>query len=224
MRAANPLVAAVLAVLLSAALVAGGISLSMAEVLPQGTPSLPVPSANATPTEHIIVLLDTASPTSTQQPTTAVITPSATACPVPAGWQVYLTQPGDTIELLANVLKVRTDELREANCLPSGEPATSSYIFLPPQAAVSPPPTGTPPPCSQPAGWTEYIVGPGDNLSQIASSHNTTLADLRRVNCLGNSSLIQNGQSLFVPPIPMESPTPAILPTQSGTIQPTQAS
>jgi hypothetical protein len=224
MRPTHPLVAAVLALVLSAALVAGGISLSLAEALPMVTPTLPVPAATATATEFVIVPTNTPSPTPTSQTLTAVSTPIATTCPIPAGWQIYQTQPGDTFELLANVLKIRTDELRGANCMPVGDPASNTNIFLPPQAVGSSTPTGTPPPCSQPAGWVKYLVRPGDTLSQIASSHNTTLADLRQVNCLGVSSLLQNRQELFVPPLPIETPTSTISPTETGTIQPTQPS
>ncbi|MDD5371419.1 MAG: LysM peptidoglycan-binding domain-containing protein [Anaerolineaceae bacterium] len=224
MRPGNPLLAGVLAMMLTAALVVGGLSLSFAEVQPLATTSPTEAAAVLTPVHPVFPPAVTPSPTITQPSPTSEIAPSATICPIPAGWQAYQTQPGDTFELLANVLKMRIEHLREENCLPSGEPGTGMRIFLPPQAALSPTPTGTPPPCSQPAGWIVYFIRPGDNLSQIASAHNTTLAELRRVNCLGNSSLIQNGQQLFVPVIPTESLTPPFSPTQTGTIQPTQAS
>ena len=39
-----------------------------------------------------------------------------------------------TVELLANVLRIRADELREANCLPTGDPA-DGVVRLSPAAS-----------------------------------------------------------------------------------------
>jgi hypothetical protein len=101
-------------------------------------------------------------------------------------------------------------------------PTVTYTNTIPPTITNTPTPalTSTLAPCAQPPGWITYVVVPGDYLSQIAYVYKISLADLRRVNCLGRSSIIQPGQKLFVPSLP----TPTLTPALSGTNTPANPS
>ena len=112
------------------------------------------------------------------------------------------------------------------------------------QAGPTPAPTRTPGPTNTPGpsptprptqpptatftpgagGQITYIVQEGDTLSGIALKFGTTVAELQRLNGLGNSTLIYAGQELIVgevavTPTPTAVPasdTPAILPSPTA--------
>ena len=52
-----------------------------------------------------------------------------------------------------------------------------------------------------------YIVKPGDTLSKIALAHNTTVAELARLNHIRNPNLIYAGQRLIIPGLEPTGPT-----------------
>jgi LysM repeat protein len=54
----------------------------------------------------------------------------------------------------------------------------------------------------QPSGWVEYRIASGDTLSDIAADTDSTVDELARVNCIGNSRHIVADQHLFVPRLP----------------------
>ena len=103
---------------------------------------------------------------------------------------------------------------------PSKTPLPTHTLIPTVTNTPTPAQTNTLAPCAQPSGWTTYIVVPGDYLAQIAYTYGITLSDLRRVNCLGRSSIIHPGDKLFVPP----APTPTTTPRAPGTISPTKSS
>jgi LysM repeat protein len=100
----------------------------------------------------------------------------------------------------------------------------------------TPEPTPTPTPAAslvcqriQPPHWVEYIVRPGDTLSHIAARAQTSVAELRRVNCL-TDGVLRAGTTILVPiRILGQAPTappPAVitaLPTQLFTPTPAPA-
>ncbi|MCS6827553.1 MAG: LysM peptidoglycan-binding domain-containing protein [Caldilinea sp.] len=104
------------------------------------------------------------------------------------------------------------------------------------QAPPVPTPEPTPTPAAnlvcrriQPPNWVEYIVRPGDTLSHIAARAQTSVAELRRVNCL-TDGLLRAGMTILVPiRIVGQAPTappPALmtaLPTQMFTPTPAPA-
>lgn len=51
-------------------------------------------------------------------PPTATPTPEPTRCGAPAGWVVYVVQPGDTLSGLAGAVGAAVEDIRLANCLP----------------------------------------------------------------------------------------------------------
>jgi LysM repeat protein len=73
--------------------------------------------------------------------------------------------------------------------------------------------------CNVPAGWTGYVVQPGDTLFRLATKTNTTVEELMQANCLA-SNQINAGTRLylpFVPPIDTQIPVDTPVPTPSGT-------
>ena len=72
---------------------------------------------------------------------------------------------------------------------------------------------------SSPAGQTGgvYTVVAGDTLYSIARRHSTTVAKLRTLNELGDTSTIQIGQALQLEAVPVErEPVPAAVPEDQG--------
>jgi LysM repeat protein len=48
----------------------------------------------------------------------------------------------------------------------------------------------------------------GETLYRIAVRYGTTIAQLQRANCMGSFITLRAGQSLWVPPVMVISPTP----------------
>ncbi len=62
-------------------------------------------------------------------------------------------------------------------------------------------------PCVVRGDWQTYIVQPGDTLFRIASRVASTINELALANCLTNTNLINAGQQLRVPRLPVPPPT-----------------
>jgi LysM repeat protein len=93
-----------------------------------------------------------------------------------------------------------------------------------PIATATPRPPATQPPtaCSHPSGWIVYIVRSGDTLASIGAAYNVSVAQLQAANCMGSSTKIFTGQSLWVPNVPTVTtqpfnPTPTNTPTTTNT-------
>ncbi len=92
-------------------------------------------------------------------------------------------------------------------------PTTTLYPTLPPSTPGTPqtpppPPTATftPTPCSWPADWLPYTVEVGDTLASLASAARSSVYLLMRGNCL-DSSDIQPGNVIYLPPLALATPT-----------------
>ncbi|GAB4491118.1 MAG: hypothetical protein OHK0031_14360 [Anaerolineales bacterium] len=209
---------------LSIALVLGAFAIALAE---GGLVSLPAASPTASPVfptllptlPLLLTQAGAASPLPLPASPSPTLVPPPTACPPPPGWQAVLVQPYDTIDSLAALYQVPAAQLLQANCLVSNQIIAGSYIYVPPQATI------TPIPCGAPFGWVIYYVQPGDTLYRISLLYQVSVAELQRANCLGASTYIYNGQQLRVPNVPVStatftaiapaSPTSAI--TETGT-------
>ncbi len=164
---------------------------------------------------------------------TATETPLATAtpdCPPPAGWVLYVVQPGDTLTRLAWIHGTSVAAIVQANCLDSALIYTRQALYLPPVPVL---PTATPTRCVAypPAGWVPYTVQAGDTLYSLAQARGTTVVQIRDANCLPGY-VIQAGQNLYLPPplptatptwtyVPTATITPTLTPTATQTVEPT---
>jgi LysM repeat protein len=207
---------AVLISVVSLGLIVGGLSLAFSEsyspAFPTATQSQPTAPIllTATPTANI-------PPTATPQPTSTNTPEHAPACNPPAGWVGVTVLPGDTLAILAARYKTTSAELGQANCLLTEILVPGSTLFVPPM------PVNTPVPCGPPFGWVHYIVQPGDTLYRIATSFGITTSRLQQANCMGYSTTIIAGPSLWVPNVPTRTPGVTIIPDFSTpTLFPTE--
>ena len=90
---------------------------------------------------------------------------------------------------------------------------------------------GNPPTnCGRPAGWRVYTVRSGDTLYELSLTFGVTVSQLQSVNCLGTSTVLHVGRTLYVPPgasIPVYPsleptwPMTTFVPTDTLAIEPT---
>lgn len=214
MRDPKQILTSLLTALVGLALVLGGILLSLAEgqrpiSLPSPLPPtailpLPLPTLPSNPTIPL--------PPPTQPPT---LPPSPVSCPPPTGWIPLTVQPGQTLASLAEAYRLSIQDLKQANCLLSDSLLPGVVLYVPPI------PTTTPIPCGPPLGWIPYVVQKGDTLYSLAKYYGVTVAQLQQANCLGASTLIVAGQVIYVPNLPMRTPSEVPLPTDILTSLPT---
>jgi LysM repeat protein len=72
--------------------------------------------------------------------------------------------------------------------------------------------------CGIPYGWSRYTVQPGDTLTSISQRTNTSVSQLQIANCMGYSTLIYAGMTLYVPFVP--APVYPTQPSPTSTTQP----
>ncbi|MFC1959547.1 LysM peptidoglycan-binding domain-containing protein [Chloroflexota bacterium] len=131
-----------------------------------------------------------------------------TARPLPTEGEVYVVQPGDILDLIAQEADVSLLAIAYTNDL------TAPYALLAGQVLVIPtePPYGViPPDPSQFEGLADgqggggeldgqiHIVQPGDILDIIAQTYDVALPDLITVNDLSDPGKLMPGQVLFIP-------------------------
>jgi LysM repeat protein len=214
-------------------MVIGAIGLGLLEAVPlsisTSTPRPTLPQPNLTPlpgTEQ------TATPKSGVHTSVAVATLAftPTACPPPAGWEGYVVNPGDDLIALSKTRGTTQEQIMSGNCLISMLLIPGTVIYLPPVAisAQTPRPrTATPlvifptatQSCQRPAGWNEYTVKFGDNLTRIAINYRISVSYLKQVNCLTDNT-IRVGMKLWVPNVPTSTSFPTSTPTQTPTDEP----
>jgi LysM repeat protein len=146
---------------------------------------------------------------------TSTFTVTPTTCPIPAGWKEYTVEQGDTLEELAKKRKITVDTVKIGNCLVSDQIVPGSILFLPP---IPPKPTATiateTEPCSKPEGWITYTIQSGDTLYALAARFGVSVQEIQQVNCMGSSTLLEVGKTIYLPQQPV---TPGV-PTPSGGI------
>jgi LysM repeat protein len=76
----------------------------------------------------------------------------------------------------------------------------------------------TPTVCMPPVGWMIYIVRPGENLFRIGFAAGASAAQLKLANCLISDQIFP-GQPLYVPRLPIYTPTPTSTPNQPTVFQ-----
>lgn len=171
--------------------------------------------------------------------TNTALPPTQTACPPPAGWQVYTVQAGETLAELAIRYGISVQELLAANCLTSEITIAGAQLFVPliitstpsivPTLSLTITPTTAR--CLPPSGWVKYTVKPGDTLTRLSGLYRVSVWELRRANCL-ISDFIRAGQRLYVPNVATSTftsvpevpqPTQPILPTATNTTLPTSS-
>lgn len=220
---------ALMIALLSIGLMAGALSISLVEFVPEESPTatsvllpspLPLtatqtlpPTATLLPTSTLLPGSET--PTSTAAPTNTNIAIQST-CQHPVGWGQILIQPNDTLDSLAIRYRVNRNELKAGNCLVSDSLFANTVLYVPPVS------TSTVAGCVPGAsGWTKnYVVKAGDTIYAIATNYSISANLMKSVNCK-SSDLIFIGELLWVPNGPTRTPFPTLLPGITATPHPT---
>lgn len=163
----------------------------------------------------------------TRSPTRTFPSPPAD-CPPPEGWVPKLITSGETISSLARDFLTTSTALMLANCLEVPTLNAGAILYVPPITPTSTPTSSQTPEerkrssgsqdnrqCGKPSGWVIYSVQPGDTLYSIGVMTGTSASSLQKANCLGSSTIIRVGQSLFVPRLPVKTPRPSPGTTQA---------
>lgn len=225
----------------SSMVIIGAVLLAITEGAAMALPTLQPP-----PTEEWII--ETQRPTTPNSqnvqpsPIIKLTTVQYVRCNYPRMWLPYQVKLGDQLEGVAKLFNIPVDQLRTANCLSSNTLLPDTILYIPPptptptpaptrQATQTEKPsqpessrtaTKTQTPCSHPRSWIPYTIKFGDTLRSIASRYNTNYQELQRGNCMGNSTTIKIGDTLFVPNFPTQSPTCTNAPTHlPPTVEPT---
>jgi LysM repeat protein len=119
----------------------------------------------------------------------------------------YTVQPGDTLSALAQTYNTTVAAIQTLN--PQITDPSLIYagqvILIPENSATTPviPITGS--------GTFTYIVQPGDTLSALAQTYNTTVAAIQALNPqITDPSLIYSGESIIIPAGQTSVTTPTI--------------
>jgi LysM repeat protein len=173
-------------------------------------PAAPTP---AQPTQVVqIETQPTIVPLTPAIPTPLLVTAtSSTGCPTPAGWSAYTVKPGDTLYALAKQTNQTPEEVMRANCLTSSIIDVGVTLYLPLELCTIVPPEG----------WRLYLVRSGDTLFSLATARHTSVAEIKRANCLVSDGLAV-GQRLYLPPAPPVPVAPApVAQPQTSSSEPT---
>lgn len=235
MRDMSQAVLGMLAALLSAVLVFGGLTISLAEgglqaaLAPQSSPTDTQPVPTQRPGEPTYTPSPTPPPTAT--PTRII----SDICPYPPDWVEVVVDFGDDIASLSARYNISEAVLRQSNCLDMRALMAGMSVYVPPiTPTFTSAPSDTPsiPPfkpeptrvvaCARPYGWVIYFVRRGDTLYSISTSRGISVQELKSRNCL-SGNIIRVGQRLYVPNVPVLPPSSTPLPYLSPTPPPPQA-
>lgn len=106
---------------------------------------------------------------------------------VPAAYDTYIVQSGDSLYTIAQRFNTTVDALKTANSVSDDGRIFAGQALLIPTGEVTP--------------VREYEVQPGDTLFSISERFNTTVRILQGLNELGESSEIVAGETIFVPSV-----------------------
>lgn len=220
---------ALLIVVVSFMLVIGSLITAFAETsLPSGENQDSITTKAATDIVFI-TLTNTASPTLFPTKTHTRPAPTATKestptspadpatlskCDPPVDWEVFIIEYDQTLEDIAAEFQTTTENLIQGNCLSSTELLPEYIIYVPPSSPLPTSTTGSTG-CTYPAGWITYTVRSGDNLYKISKAFGITVSELQAANCMGTSTKIITGRTLWVPNVATITPTPTKTPTKT---------
>ena len=169
-----------------------------------------------------------ATPPAAPAPSPRVPQPPAPT-PDAGAYRIHVVQPGESAGMIANSNGMRLAEfvqlngIADPNRLMVGQQVRVATGRSALSGASSADPT---------EGGRYHVVRSGDSLSKIASQHNTSVAELQRLNGLSDPNMIREGQRLLVsgagaaphPTAPTVHPTvtppPPVTPTVPTTTRP----
>ncbi len=103
---------------------------------------------------------------------------------MPAAYDSYIIQSGDTLLAIARRFNTTVEDLQAANSLAGGHIVAGEVLLIPRGEA---------------SAVEAYQIQPGDTLYRIARRFNTSVGILRGLNGLGDTSAIIAGQTILIP-------------------------
>lgn len=140
------------------------------------------------------------------------------SCDVPTGWALVILQADDNLITVAARHGIAADELAVGNCLDSNIVLQAGDVIFAPPA-----PTPTAVICGPPDGWVLYIIQTGDTLESVASAYRVSTAELQEAACLGDLTILFEGNPLYVPDVATTTPTPTSTAVPTKTTVPATA-
>lgn len=161
-----------------------------------------------------------------------ILTPTWTevspACEIPSDWIEIIAGEGDTVDSIAYSFQISTASLLEVNCHLSLSLSPGEKVYVP-ELVPTKKPTTTPSlnpsvtSCvSPPSGWVLYTIKSGDTIYSLSLIFGLSTTELQNANCMGNSTYIQAGGTLWVPFLPSQTPTASSTPEPEKTIVPSE--
>ncbi len=86
----------------------------------------------------LLVACSTTAPTAPPSPQPPIVSDDEAFCPPPANWYVYVTQPGDTLQSLAERTSSTVMRLETANCLVNPRGLVAGKAFYLPRKPITP--------------------------------------------------------------------------------------
>ncbi len=170
-----------------------------------------------------VVVVVTETPSSNEQ-VTATDTPTATQTDTPTQMASATRTATETLTPTPSVTNTdaptRTDTPTQTeSATPSPTETATMTPTQHPTATASASDRLVSSRCDRPRGWAIYTVERGSTLFSIARAVDSTVGELRTVNCLSNVDNIIAGQTLFVPRLPdgpVKTSVPRALPPNVG--------
>ena len=106
---------------------------------------------------------------------------------IPAAYDSYIIQSGDTLLVIARRFNTTVEDLKAANSIADGGQIFAGQILLIPRGDAR--------------SVDAYEIQPGDTLYSISKRFNTSIGILQSLNQLGDASAIVAGQTITVPSI-----------------------
>ena len=140
------------------------------------------------------------------------LTPAASLTPTPTYTETVTPTPTETTTATETATPTPP---QTAPPSPTELPAVTVPATATVPAPASPAPGVTPSAtvcvAALPPGWMTYRVQAGDTLSGLALNTGTTVAELRRINCLTEDTIVV-GQVLYLPRLPVRTPGATVTP------------
>ncbi|MCB0247679.1 MAG: LysM peptidoglycan-binding domain-containing protein [Anaerolineae bacterium] len=142
------------------------------------------------------------------------VTPVAEEAPPsePAEPTIHVVSPGETLSGIAAQYGVSAGALAYANNIDNPSMIRSGQRLTIPESTATAPASQADTSAVAPAtvqANTEYVVGSGDTLADIAQQYDTTVAAIAAANGITNPSQIFQGQRLIIPAVSAPTTRPA---------------
>jgi len=130
-------------------------------------------------------------------------------------------QATDTLAVLPSSTPQPTPDQPEASDTPEVQNTPDPSASATSRPTATDPAAATQTACTVPEGWITYKVRSGDTLFSIGQLYQTTVPMLQIGNCMGGSTRIITGQTLWVPNNPTLTPSKTSGPTATDKAAPT---